>query len=195
MTRIAGCDVDRIERRACEAWLDCVTGRGPVPLSLGEDAWALCHCDDGVTWGRLADGTWRLASQVFPGISPVPSAITLQEMRVFSRVAEALIWRTEDGLRGRVLRDVPSAVRDGPLMPHDEQRLLLAGRVGEHRDGFTRVGDGTGAEQVLPLPVVEGVLPLWPRLHVRHYFTCDEHTGRVRVAATRLVEVTGCLAT
>ena len=34
---------------------------------------------------------------------------------------------------------------------HDENRLLVSGRVGEFRNGFTRVGDGTGAEQALPL--------------------------------------------
>jgi hypothetical protein len=116
----------------------------------------------------------------------VPSVQTLLEMRVFLPLLEVLIWRTEDGLRGRILRDVARNGQEGPLAPDDEERLLLAGHLIEHREGFTRVGDGTGAEQGTPA---------WPRLRVRHYFKSDEATGCVRVAVTRLVEVTGCLAT
>lgn len=80
-------------------------------------------------------------------------------------------------------------VNDGPLTPHDEERLLLAGRVREQEDGFTRVDDGTGAEHALPFSVRDQSSSSWPRLRVRHYFARDEQTGCVRVVATRLVEV------
>jgi CRISPR-associated protein (TIGR03984 family) len=193
-SNVVGCEWEPIQHPACEAWLDQVTGRRPADPSPGEVAWALCHAHDGVTWGRLAGGTWRLASSVFPELCPVPSVRTLLEMRVFSPLLEVLIWRTEDGLRGRILRDVARDGHEGPLAPADEEWLLLAGHLIEHREGFTRVGDGTGAEQVLPMPPGERGTPAWPRLRVRHYFTSDETTGCVRVAVTRLVEVTGCLA-
>ena len=55
--------------------------------------------------------------------------------------------------------------------------------------GTARVGDGTGAEQALPLLVAEDPPSPWPRLVVRHYFARDAETGAVRVTATRLVEV------
>lgn len=189
MKRMAGCQVERINASAAKAWLDYVLGRGAAPMSLGGPTWLLCHCDDGVTWGRLEGSAWRLGSGVFPDLCPVPSEISVQELRVFSPSAEVLVWRTEDGLRGRVLRDSDPAVNDGPLAPHDEDRLLLGERVGEFRDGFTRVGDGTGAEQALPLHITEERSSSWPRLRVRHYFAREERTGCVRIVATRLVEV------
>jgi hypothetical protein len=77
----------------------------------------------------------------------------------------------------------------GPLAPDKEERPLLGDRVIEHKDGFTGVGDGTGAEQVLPLRLPQGSMSARPRLVVRHYFASDERTGCIRVAASRLVEV------
>jgi CRISPR-associated protein (TIGR03984 family) len=187
MKRIDGCEIERIDGAASRVWLDHVLGRVPAPLVLGDPAWILCHCDDGVTWGRLEGGAWRLGSAVFPDLCPHPSDVVLQELRAFSAIAEVLLWRTDDGFCGRVLRD--SVPKDASCSPHDEERLLLSGRVGEDKDGFTRVGDGAGAEQALPLRIMEGSSHSWPRLRVRHYFARDEETGSVRVVATRLVEV------
>jgi hypothetical protein len=70
-----------------------------------------------------------------------------------------------------------------------QDRLLISDLVGEYRNGFTRVGDGTGAEQALPLRVAEGPAHAWPRLRVRHYLERDQATGSIRVVASRLVEV------
>lgn len=187
MKRIQGCELEPIDGAQSVVWLDYVLGRGAAPALLDASAWLLCHCDDGVTWGRLEASTWLLGSTVFPDLCPQPSALVLQELRIFSAGIEIMLWRTEQGLRGRALRDSP--VEDVSCSPHDDQRLLLAGRVAEHKDGFTRVGNGSGAEQALPLRVVEGPSQSWPRLHVRHYFERDEATGSVRVAVTRLVEV------
>lgn len=189
MKLIDGCQIDRMDHLASSAWLDYVLGRGAAPMMLGDSAWLVCHCDDGVTWGRLDGGAWRLGSTPFPDLCPTPSEVAIQELRVFSSTVEVLIWRTGDGLRGRILRDAGAPVDDPSCSPHDEERLVLTGRVGEHKAGFTRVGDGTGAEQALPLRVMEGRAASWPRLRVRHYFARDEKTGCVRVVATRLVEV------
>lgn len=187
MTHVEGCVVERIDDAACKAWLDHVLGRGAAPAALGEHAWVLCHCDDGVTWGRREGSGWLLGSTLFPDLCPHPSELGLQELRVFSAVAEVLIWREEDRLCGRILRDSTAPVKD--CSPDDEKRLLVAGVVRECREGFTRVGDGTGAEQALPLNVGEGPAHAWPCLRVRHYFGRDEATGSIRVVASRLVEV------
>lgn len=189
MTHIEGCDLERIDGAASKAWLDHVLGRGAAPVALSDPAWVLCHCDDGVTWGRREGSGWLLGSPVFPDLCPQPSELGLQELRVFSAAAEVLIWRVGDGLRGRILRDSAVPVKNASCSPRDENRLLVSGRVGEFRNGFTRVGDGTGAEQALPLRVAEGPAHAWPRLRVRHFFARDEATGSVRVVATRLVEV------
>ncbi|MCZ7664444.1 MAG: CRISPR-associated protein Csx19 [Thermoleophilia bacterium] len=189
MTRVEGCEIDRIDGAVSKAWLDHVLGRAAAPIALGDPAWLLCHCDDGVTWGRFEGGVWRLGSTVFQDLCPHPSALVLLELRVFSAVAEVLIWRADDGLRGRILRDSAAPMKDVSCLPHDEERLLVSGRAGEHQNGFTRVGDGTGAEQALPFRVTEGSAHSWPRLRVRHYFARDNESGSVRVVATRLVEV------
>jgi CRISPR-associated protein (TIGR03984 family) len=187
--RVRGCEIEQLDTERCKAWIGYVLGERPQPLPITPPAWALFHCDDGVTWGYFDDGTWRLGSQVFPDVSPRLSAISLQELRVFCRAFEVLIWRAQDGYRGRVLRDVePSSVLD-PLAPDEEERPLLGDRAIEQRGRFTRVGDGTGAEQVLPLRLPQGFMSARPRLVLRHYFARDERTGCVRVAASRLVEV------
>jgi CRISPR-associated protein (TIGR03984 family) len=187
--RIAGCRIEPLDHSDCKAWLEHVLGQGPAPADLGDPAWLLCHSDDGVTWGRRQGSAWCLASTFFPELCPVPSEIGIQEMRLFSPAAEVLIWRARDGLRGRVLRDDGSSKLDPELRPHDEERLLLSGQIRDERDGFTRVSDGAGAEQVLPLRVQEVGSSRRPLLCVRHYFAREDRTGCIRVVATRLVEV------
>jgi CRISPR-associated protein (TIGR03984 family) len=185
---IAGCAIEPIDGAASTAWLSYVLGDAKAPTVFGEPMWLLCHCDDGVTWGRYEGGVWRLGSDVFPDLCPRPAAATLLELRLFSPVTEVLIWRTHSGLRGRILRDSTQPNVDPACLPDDEERLLMIGRVIDRKEGFTRVANGAGAEMALPVQLGEG-LAAWPRLRVRHYFACDEDTGCVRVVATRLVEV------
>lgn len=188
--RVAGCQLEKLDKVASTSWLDFVLGRSAAPSDLGDRVWLLCHCEDGVTWGRREGDEWHLGSSCFPDLCPAPSEANVLEMRLFSPAAEVLIWRTESGLCGRVLRDAELGDAGAPPdRPDDEERVLLAGRVGEERQGFTRVGDGSGAEQALPLRVPEGPSSSWPRIRVRHYFSRDDRTGSVRVVATRLVEV------
>jgi CRISPR-associated protein (TIGR03984 family) len=189
MNRIEGCQIDRIDAAASRAWLCHVRGHGALPAPLGSPAWLLCHCDDGVTWGCLDGGVWRLGSEVFSEVCPVPSEINIQELRLFSPTCEVLIWRRETELRGRILHDGAPPLLDSPTKPQYEERLLLGGRVAETRDGFTRVCDGTGFGQVLPPILVHGRYTCPSILAVRHYFSQDKDSGCVRVAATRLVEV------
>lgn len=188
MTGIAGCRIEPLADEACRAWLAWVLGEGPLPGEVASPAWLLVHGDSGVTWGVRDGSTWRLGSDAFPDLCPRPSAETLQELRVFWPAAEVLLWRHGRTVGGRLLRDVARRGDHGdPLRPDGEERLLLAVRVYEEQGHFARVGDGTGAQQALPLMRPRGVPP--DRIRVRHYFSQDEKTGVVRVAASRLVEL------
>jgi CRISPR-associated protein (TIGR03984 family) len=196
---LAGCELASLDSSTCERYVSWLLGDENTPTPEGATGlvWALAHCDDGVTWGRYdqAARAWRLGNQVAPGVSPPIRPETLQELRLFGEDAEVLIWRTDAGLRGRVLRHSDFAAdRDdaaGPLRPLDESRIVrgsLALAQCEH--GFTHIGDGTGAEQVLPIEVSDEQLRAARiRLVVRHYFEADGETGTVRIAATRLVRL------
>lgn len=196
---IAGCEIKPLNKATCEDYLSWLIseGKAQAPAEAAGLVCTLAHCDDGVTWGRYdeAAGAWRLGSQVAPDVSPPIRPQTLQELRIFGEKGEVLIWRTDAGLRGRLLREAePPANRNDendPLRPSDESRLLRGDRVlGSLDHGFTHVGDGKGAEQVLPLAVTSGQLRSG-RVHlvVRHYFEADRATGAVRVAAARLVRL------
>ena len=190
--RITGCQLAPLDDVASRRWLDFVLGRGIAPFSLGDRAWLLCHCDDGVTWGRREGDEWRLGSTYFPHLCPVPSEDNIQELRAFSPVAEVLIWRVGHGFSGRTVHDAePGSGEEQPDRPGEEQRVLLGARICERRGGFTRVAEGTGAEQIVPLDLQEGPASSWPRLRVRHYFARDDRTGCVRVVMTRLTDFWG----
>lgn len=196
---IAGCDLTLLDSPACEQYVSWLLGekRAISPEQAAGFVWALAHCDDGVTWGRYdADATaWRLGNHVAPGVSPPVRLETMQELRLFGEGGEVLVWRTEAGLRGRILRetDPPADCDDeaDPLRPSNEPRVIRGTRViAQCRHGFTHIGDGTGAEQVIPIGVTEGHLKAaGVRLYVRHYFEFDPDIGTVGIAATRLVNL------
>lgn len=193
-----GCIVEELDNGACKQYLNWLLGDSQATAE-GERLpldWALAHCDDGVTWGRYdADAkVWRLGNQVASDSSPPIRQDWLQELRLFGVQAEVLIWRSEDGLRGRVLRDgeaQASGNTSNPLRPSDEARIVRGRMVRRALDhDFTHVADITGAEQVLPLKVTQEQLQQGSvRLVVRHYFEQDPETGTVRVVATRLVRL------
>jgi CRISPR-associated protein (TIGR03984 family) len=185
---VAGCILTRLDEVMSNRWLDSMFRGGLLPDALGDRAWLLCHCDDGVTWGRRDGDEWRLGSKYFPDLCPTPSEANVQELRVFSPTAEVLIWRTSSGFCGRMLHDSSLDSGEQPDRPMEELRVLLGSRVRERIDCFARVEDGGGSEQALPVRLPEGPPSSWPRLRVRHYFARDELTGCVRLAMTRLVE-------
>lgn len=195
---LAGCTVQPIDVEAYFTWLLGEPGTD-IPKGAAGMVWALAHCDDGVTWGRRNSpgiSNWILGSQLFPDICPTPQRERLQEIRIFSKNAEVLIWRTDVGFRGRVLResDPPVDRNNGsdPLRPSDEYRIIRGNRlIGIPKSGFSYVADGTGAEQVIPIEVSDQQLEQRSvRLCVRHYYEQDDGTGSVRIAATRLVKLT-----
>ena len=195
-----GCELSKLDAAACNeclAWLIGVQKEPPKFPAAADLVWALGHCDDGVTWGRRApqNGLWLLGHQSAPEVSPPIRPETLQELRLFGDMAEVLIWRTDDGLRGRLFRESdPAAYFNGetnPLRPSDESRIIRGSQViAQCEHGFTHVGDGAGAEQVLPRAVTKEQLQgAQVVLTVRHYWEQDVDTGAVRIAATRLVNL------
>lgn len=194
MNRLERCKVELLDDEACRVFLDWVTGK-KENAPAGTFPWLLVHCHSGVTWGRFdsRDGCWRLSSFAFPELCPLPSQINLLELRLFAPESEILIWRTDTGLSGRRLADEPHNDSQATTRADEEIRILLGDRiVAPPKDGFTRVGTATGAEQAVPLECKDDDFKAcrWPlRLKVRHYFEWDEETGGVRVAAGRLVDV------
>ncbi len=165
-------------------WL---AGRMPAGMP-----WLLAHADDGVIWGkREADGTLRLAGDVFqdaaiyPAVAVKLRAETLQQVRVFGPAGELLVWRTEDGFRGRLVQDGPEPPEDA--LPDEEHLLWGMGRPPEPpRKGFTRLVEGQqGLVHAPPVEVREGQRP---RLVVRHYVNYDEE-GQAYIYLSRLVDL------
>ena len=202
--RAAGCQIERLDAEACDrylAWLLGDSSSSPPDRDQAANlVWALAHCDDGVTWGRYDTGEhrWALGSEVAPDVSPPIRREALQELRIFDEKREALIWRTEAGLRGRIIREAEHFDTADSLCPSDERRILRGDRV--HRNdainaGFTHIADQTGAQQVVPSTITNEDFgarrdrrqPLC--LHLRHYYEQDPETGAVRIVATRLVKL------
>ncbi|WP_129675900.1 CRISPR-associated protein Csx19 [Candidatus Chloroploca sp. Khr17] len=196
--QLFGCDLLPLDAVACEQYLAWLIGEAGTaePNALGSARWLLAHSLDGITWGRYerTTQTWLLGHTIAPEISPPLQRQMLLELRIFGAAGEVLIWRTDDGLRGRVLREDGEAYqRDNPLRPADEERIVLGRHILEthHTAGFTHVRDGTAKEQVLPLVVSEQDLRSGKvRLVIRNYYEADATTGVVRIAATRLVKLT-----
>jgi len=202
MNRLEGCIVKFLDNNDCRRILDWVTGGGQFQdslitgdISADAHSWLLAHCSDGVAWGRFHKELkkWRLSSAVFPDLCPPVSVENLLEIRLFGPEDEILMWRKGAELSGRRLIDNYDENDDSPVRPHTETRILLGDRLIEQpQGGFSRVGTAVGAEQAVPLECEENDFRggRWPlRLEMRHYFQQDTESGAVRVAATRLVNV------
>jgi len=204
---LSGCIISSLDESTCRHYLNWVLGgRAPEPPE-GCDAlefeWLLVHCQDGVTWGRFDQegGKWCMGSDVPPDISPPVRSERLLEFRVFGQTAEVLIWKSDKGLLGRILVDQRTGMTAPKppvyLSPSDESRVIRGDNILEVFDehGFTRITDGTGAEQVVPVTLHGETIaehhsqPVLLRLIVRHYYEQDSDSGAVRVAVTRLVGV------
>ena len=142
----------------------------------------LAHADDGVIWGRVADGRLALSGNAFPGVSPPLRAVTLQQARLFGEQAELLVWRDGEGnWHGRLLDD-DGTERSGWCF--DEAQLQWGDHQEGEKDNFTLVAEGQeGLRHAVPLSAAdihfdpagkkrERWHPL--RLGVRHYLESDE---------------------
>lgn len=196
---LAHCAIEEVDPAACTNIVTWLRGEGSMNAATTSDGvtWALAHSDDGVTWGRFdADHSrWRLSNRLAPHVSPHVQKKTLQELRVFGKNSEFLLWRTDGGLRGRILRDTIPFTRSingtDPLRPSEERRIIRGDHLNSRQEGFSHITDRTGAEQVIPIEVTAHQLQArCVRLVVRHYWQRDPMTGAVRVGASRLVSLT-----
>lgn len=205
-TGIAYAVIDVLDDFACRKLLSLLAADTAMVSLPGQISysWLLAHCFDGVTWGIWDENAfqWKTANRVFPEISPEIRDDNLIEMRIFGKEGEILIWKADGKLCGRLLKDNADEVNGNKkyLLPLEETWLLLGNRLLEGaREGFSRVGSPTGAEQVVPFCLtkddfIDGTRVVkddqWPLyLLVKHYLQQDLETGVVRIAATRLVEI------
>lgn len=165
----------------------------------------LAHADDGVIWGRVdakIDGSEGLelilSHAVAPGISPVLSAMTLQQARLFGETAELLLWRDGDNIfHYRLLAD-DAGMSTVYSECYDEAQLLWGTDGQQLEHNFTLLRDGAqGFCHAVPLALnleIDGSLlrqenqnQIGPRLRVRHYLAQDNDDPTARVAVSRLV--------
>lgn len=169
------------------AWLQ---GQG----SADGASWLLAHADDGVIWGEWRTDGLHLSSDVFlrPELTAKLQAKTLLQARVFGPDAEMFLWRTDNGWRGRWVRDGQGE----PTDILDEPQLLWGTTREDYQDGFVLLAEGAEGLRHAP-PIAEAKLPqdkmkrFRLQLHVRHYLKDDED-GQARVAFSRLTTLSVC---
>lgn len=147
-----------------------------------EPFWLLAHADDGVIWGKVFNGKLVTAPVDFSMLETT----TLQNARLFNRAMEIYLWRDGDGIFQA--RSVQEGAGE-PRQYFDEEQILW-GNHAEKRGDFTLMSDGLqGLRHCVPLEVevTKNFRPL--RLKVRHYLV-EDVTGFVRVAFSRLVDLT-----
>jgi CRISPR-associated protein (TIGR03984 family) len=145
----------------------------------------LAHADDGVIWGRV-DGDGPHTSHGIAPASPPLRASTLQQARLFGPAGELLLWRDDDGLRARVVTEVPG--NDDDII--DEDQILWGDAVEAVEDSFTLLREGAqGMRHAVPIVVTDEQLNHHQlRLRVRHYITENED-GEASVTLSRLVQL------
>jgi CRISPR-associated protein (TIGR03984 family) len=141
----------------------------------------LAHCDDGIAWGRVVDGTLELAGDHLPQVAVAFEAGRLQQARLFGPAGELLLWRDHAGWRVRRLLEAAL----GELEPLQEEAYRLWGdHAVASAGGFTLLADGR--QGLLHAPPIDG-LPEAAHacLLVRHYLGYDDN-GQAYIALSRL---------
>lgn len=142
----------------------------------------LAHADDGVIWGKVANG----ALITMPEEVPLRTA-TLQQARLFSAEGEYYVWRDGDGkFHARIIKE-----GEGTQTEYlDEVQVLWGDHAEPVANGFMKMSDGAqGLVHYVPIKLQKREYTERPlRLIVRHYLSKDEH-GFVRVAFSRLVKL------
>jgi hypothetical protein len=177
---VFGARISSVDNTSCIAWLNWLSSPSNKPQGTHGVVYALAHCDAGVTWGYLGkNGKWSLGSHFDPVLCPVPTVQSIQEIRFFGPCAELLIWRTENGLKGRLLIDESIGEKQNdPLFPMLESRYLRGSAVKTHE--FVHYIDDGGLEQMAPAS-------LNGKLYVKHYFIEENETGAVKIFISRLL--------
>jgi CRISPR-associated protein (TIGR03984 family) len=156
----------------------------------------LAHAEDGVIWGNFDSQCNLITSdepvKLFPKWQfPAFRYETLQQCRVFCETVEIMFWKTDEGLKARIIKDKHLKRED--YIPEDQ--ILWGTQAEEVRDGFTLVSDGSqGLRHAVPLVDIEFdknsekiYRPL--RLSVRHYIDYERETGLAHIYLSRLVDL------
>jgi CRISPR-associated protein (TIGR03984 family) len=154
----------------------------------------LACADDGVIWGKVEQGELLTSRDAFPQaqVSPALRPLTLQQLWLFGRKAELLLWRASDRWQARLI--VEGAGTKSEFF--DEWQILWGTRCEMVQSGFTLVADG--ALEHRHAPPIEIAADLFSpdedhrplRLQVRHYLETTPDTSLLRVHLSRLVRVT-----
>ncbi|MGO8670460.1 MAG: hypothetical protein ACLQVD_03720 [Capsulimonadaceae bacterium] len=185
---IKGARITRIVDAA--SYISWLLDNGPRPESADRYRFAIVQCTDTLAWGlRTANGRWTWGHEHDKGRTRRPSPETLIEARCFGPEAEALLWRGTGGMSGRVLEDEP--VEDAEHEPLERTASFVPENSHDPDDKGARVDAIPGSPFVLRTTGSgrRGITPRGVRLRLREYVSEDPTTGKLRIAATRFVEV------
>jgi len=156
----------------------------PTPDSLmawidtqGQYDFALVHADDGVIWGCYTNGKWTWSSGLAPN-SPSLNGKVLQQLRLFNETGEVLVWRTDHGFSGRVIRDGIGENIDCL----DEEQLLWGQIDGDPKSEFQVMREGSQGLQHAPPASIAST----GKITTRNYIAYDTD-GCAFVKASRLM--------
>ncbi|MBZ4665024.1 CRISPR-associated protein Csx19 [Mahella sp.] len=147
--------------------------------------WILAYADDGVIWGVVKDGCFKLSSSIFPNISPQFRLCTLQQVRIFNRDMEIHVWRDALSFKGCLLED---GNEENELI---EDYILLGNKIEDVKEGFTLLAVGEqGLRHALPFSISDNMNGEKPNrflctLTVKHYIDYDEY-GQAYISASRM---------
>lgn len=139
----------------------------------------LAFADDGVIWGKLAEGRLVLAPE-----APALREATLQQAFVFGLECEVRLFKDELGV-WKTLRVVDG---DDPALVIKESQVLWGDKVEKPvKDGFSYAAEYRAGIAGQWLPVERAFdAKECARLSVYHLVEVDEETGEARIALSRL---------
>ena len=158
----------------------------------------LAFSDEGIRWGRCSPNELTVMEEVDKkGVNTTLLPVLIQEIRLFGKSAEYLLWRAGSEWSDRVIEDASENDCDWNESIEVKQYLWGQYRSNWMNDTFTHIHEGRqGLSQVLPIrkeePVPGRSAP--PRLTVRQYlnrFDVNNHLEGpdARIVASRLVDL------
>ncbi|CAN5550860.1 CRISPR-associated protein Csx19 [soil metagenome] len=156
--------------------------------------WLLAHTEQGMIWGKMADGKLTTSRDAFPQLGVSLTPFSLQSCRLFGKNSELLLWREDTAWH---VRRITEGKNEAQVTEYIDEAQILWGTQQEGQNkGFTLVADGVqGLRHAVPLETVqldpigkrEKQRPL--RLQVRHYLARNLDDGMFYIAGSRLVEL------
>lgn len=159
-------------------------------------AFLLIHSDDALVWGqwretrlwlaKAENGEIRVADENGKfGNAPALFAPTLQQLRMFGRDGELLVWRVDGGFMQRWIQDT-----NVPADEYVNESYMLWGtKVIARAEGFMLLKEGQQGLMHTP-PSLELGENERAVLRVRHYIDDSAANGQARLALSRLVNLT-----